>query len=68
MQMIDLCISCHDADALGRSHPVGASIDPVTGSLMTCTSTCHDPHAAANDALLRHEANDGLCLMCHEFG
>ncbi|MCP4418526.1 MAG: hypothetical protein GY805_18055 [Chloroflexi bacterium] len=64
---IEVYEGCHLSSTLGSSHPVGG-IDPQTGGLMTCTSTCHDPHTASNEKMLRHPNTDGLCLLCHEFG
>ena len=62
---IEVCASCHERTGLGYNHPVGQATDPVTGGLLTCTSSCHDPHASAYPALLRHPNNDSLCLNCH---
>ncbi len=64
---IEVCERCHPLSTLESSHPVGG-IDPQTGDLMTCTSTCHDPHTASNDKMLRYPNSDGLCLLCHEIG
>lgn len=64
MTDIFVCQQCHMPDALGITHPVGTAADPQTGGLLTCTSTCHDPHQSSADHLLRHEY-DGLCLRCH---
>lgn len=64
---IVICFDCHTPSELGNSHPVDAgAIDPKTGGLLTCTSTCHDPHAAQYPRLLRYAPGDGLCLMCHK--
>ncbi len=62
---IEMCSSCHERAESGYNHPVGRMIDPVTGGLLTCTSTCHDPHASAYPMLLRYPNNDRLCLNCH---
>jgi len=64
MTDVTMCAPCHTADALGITHPVGTITDPRTGSLMTCTSTCHDPHQSSANHLLRYEY-DALCLLCH---
>lgn len=64
MTDIYVCEQCHQPDSLGITHPVGTINDPETGGLMTCTSTCHDPHQSSTNYLLRHE-DDGLCLRCH---
>lgn len=62
---IEVCTSCHERSGLGYDHPVGRTTDQVTGGLLTCTSTCHDPHASSHPALLRYPDNDSLCLNCH---
>ncbi len=64
---IDLCYSCHPNDKLGLSHPVGGNMrDPNTGYLMTCTSTCHDPHGSDYRFILRQEGGKNLCISCHK--
>jgi predicted CXXCH cytochrome family protein len=64
---IDLCISCHTDYKLGVSHPVGEGvIDPKTGQMMTCTSTCHLSHTAPYEFLLVKPGNGRLCVHCHE--
>ena len=66
-QDIDLCMSCHEESSLGRSHPVDEDrIDPITGSLFTCTSSCHNPHSAPYPYLLRLPGGGSLCVRCHE--
>ncbi len=64
---IELCLSCH-GNYYGRAeknHPLGkGKLDPRTGSELTCTNTCHEPHDTENNSLLQKEG-DGLCLTCH---
>ncbi len=63
---IEVCLPCHRPAKLGTSHPVGPGItDPRTGGMLTCTSTCHDPHSSANPYLLRYPKGEALCLTCH---
>ncbi|RMF39795.1 MAG: hypothetical protein D6755_13985 [Anaerolineae bacterium] len=67
MQDITVCLECHTQEELGASHPVDDGMtDPVTGGLLTCTSTCHDPHAAPFEYLLRYPAGGELCSLCHQ--
>ena len=64
---IDLCYSCHPNDKLGLSHPVGGNMKDVnTGYLMTCTSTCHDPHGSEYRFILRQDDGKNLCISCHK--
>lgn len=63
---IKVCESCHPDQRGGRSHPVGFGVtDPRTGTTMTCTSTCHDPHSTPRDSLLRRLEGRELCWSCH---
>ncbi len=67
MQDIEVCLQCHTEEELGASHPVDDGMtDPVTGGLFTCTSTCHDPHTAPFEYLLRYPAGGELCSLCHQ--
>lgn len=64
---IDLCYSCHTRSELGISHPVGENvIDPNTGQMMTCTSTCHRSHTAPYRYLLSLPGDGALCVSCHQ--
>ncbi|MBI5839782.1 MAG: hypothetical protein HZB19_06740 [Chloroflexi bacterium] len=64
---IDLCYGCHLLDSLGNTHPVGEGvIDPNTGQMMTCTSTCHLSHTAPYPFLLSLRPDGELCVSCHE--
>ncbi|MEW6401408.1 MAG: cytochrome c3 family protein [Chloroflexota bacterium] len=64
---IELCYSCHPHSELGNSHPVGGGvIDPNTGQMMTCTSTCHLSHTAPYPYLLSLQPEGELCVSCHE--
>ncbi len=66
-QDIAVCYTCHPPDTLGNSHPVDEGrTDPRTGGPLTCTSTCHDPHADPYPGLLRFPPGGGLCLQCHQ--
>ncbi len=63
---IDLCYSCHPQAGLGTTHPVGEGvIDPNTGQMMTCTSTCHQSHSAPYPYLLTLSGTGALCVSCH---
>jgi predicted CXXCH cytochrome family protein len=62
-----LCLQCHPGSALGNTHPVGEGvIDPNTGQMMTCTSTCHLNHTAPYPYLLALSGSGELCFSCHE--
>ena len=64
---LTICESCHAEQAGRRSHPVGGGIiDPRSGGQLTCTSTCHDPHAAKYPHLLHDDDDRRLCRSCHE--
>ncbi len=64
---IEVCAECHPPDILGVSHPVDEDkTDPYAGGLMTCTSTCHDPHVAPYEHLLRYPPGGALCIKCHQ--
>ena len=57
--------SCHDADQLGLSHPIGSeAIVESSGEEMTCVSTCHSIHQPQEEKLLQYSAID-LCTQCH---
>jgi len=64
--VVSLCSeTCHTADQLGKSHPVGQGvIDKSTGTELTCVSTCHSVHNSRDDKLLQFADTD-LCLQCH---
>ncbi len=65
-QDIALCYNCHPPETLGNSHPVGPEYrDPRRGTLLTCTSTCHDPHGGPYRGGLRFRPGGALCLQCH---
>ncbi len=67
MRDIEVCAECHPPDLLGVSHPVDQDkTDPFAGGLMTCTSTCHDPHIAPYEHLLRYPPGGELCIKCHQ--
>lgn len=57
---------CHGVDNLGRSHPFGYGVeDPLKGGTLSCTSTCHDPHASKYKRMLRYKPRE-LCFKCHD--
>jgi len=64
---IEVCAECHPPEILGVSHPVDrGELDPFAGGLLTCTSTCHDPHIAPYKHLLRYPPGGELCIKCHQ--
>jgi len=64
---VALCQSCHNEGPAERNHPVGKPfIDERTGTELTCSSTCHDPHRNEYPPMLRQPNLDGLCLTCHQ--
>lgn len=50
-----ICLNCHRADGSANIH------FPYRSGMCT---RCHNPHASANEALLRAKVNE-LCLDCH---
>lgn len=69
------CLRCHP-DYIGKTakrgkktcylHPVGPPWqDWHNGGLLTCSSTCHNPHGTPYRCLLT-AYGDGLCLKCHK--
>lgn len=65
--VLDVCLSCHTQEKLGRSHPAGDGIiDPNTNSLMTCVSSCHLIHGSDYKYMLPFKNNMELCLSCHK--
>ena len=63
---IDWCATCHTADTMGATHPVGEGVvDPNTGQMLTCTSACHRQHTAPYPYLLTRAGDGELCLTCH---
>jgi len=79
-EKLRVCLSCHQdisgmvisAPGSGRrgsrvlyTHPVGRGYtDPLTGGMLTCSSTCHDPHGTPYKKMLTRRG-DALCLTCH---
>ena len=58
--------NCHPFSQLGNSHPRGdKTIDPHTGSSISCTSSCHSIHTANPGHLLKM-APPNLCASCHD--
>lgn len=73
-EKLNVCLSCHP-DFIGKVqlkkgkkyfvHPVGSPwTDINTGELLTCSSTCHNPHGTPYRKLLTGYG-DGLCIKCH---
>jgi DmsE family decaheme c-type cytochrome len=56
----DLCLSCHAE----KGGPFLYEHDPLSGGLSEGCLTCHLPHGAPHDQLLRANVR-GLCLRCH---
>lgn len=70
---ITVCYQCHSENDLGTSHPVrlyggkGVVIPeelPTVDGMLTCV-TCHDPHGAAGEMLVRETIKTKLCVACH---
>ncbi len=70
---IDACYQCHPESGLGTSHPVrlygGDDVRipddlPTVDGMMTCV-TCHDPHGAEVEMLVRETVKTKLCVACH---
>ena len=70
---IDACYQCHPESSLGTSHPVGlyGGVDvripeeiPTVDGMLTCVS-CHDPHGAPGEKLVRETIKTKLCVACH---
>jgi predicted CXXCH cytochrome family protein len=73
-----LCRACHgetphtstDATAVARAsgHPVGADLVRGAPEAMSGTDclSCHAPHGASGDHLLRDAADGTVCLGCHQ--
>ncbi len=69
-QTRNLCAACHEDDAARRhpvaSHPFEAPEERNRpGKSFTCSS-CHEPHASANEKLLRFSEKP-ICSNCHNF-
>ncbi len=63
---VALCLGCHYLGESIQNHPVGDNyIDPKKGGILTCTSSCHEPHGSEYESMLQQENNDNLCLNCH---
>ena len=70
---IDICYQCHSESDLGTSHPVrlygGRDVQipddlPTVDGMLTCV-TCHDPHGAPGEMLVREKIKTKLCVACH---
>lgn len=65
LDQVTTCKQCHPRPPMLFQHPVGDRMDPDKGRLLTCASTCHDPHGTGFRRLLRKE-KDALCITCHK--
>lgn len=74
---LKVCLACHPGYS-GKTrrkgqiecylHPVGPPwTDTNSPGLLTCSSTCHNPHCTPYRYLLTARG-DGLCLKCHKKG
>jgi len=70
---INACYQCHPESSLGTSHPVrlygGQDVRipeelPTVDGMLTCV-TCHDPHGAPGQMLVRETIKTKLCVACH---
>jgi len=61
---VELCQTCH-RDLTKHYHPSSGKTDPRTGGPMVCSS-CHQPHGAEIEGLLRYEPKRELCIQCHD--
>jgi predicted CXXCH cytochrome family protein len=61
---IEFCYRCHADQKRGRTHPMGMR-DPLTGSTLTCISSCHQLHNAPFRYFLRKDRGRALCVSCH---
>lgn len=72
---LKVCLACHPGYTGKKAvrgkktcylHPVGSPwTDWTKGGLLTCSSTCHNPHGTPYRCLLTARG-DGLCLKCHK--
>lgn len=62
---VTTCQQCHPRAPSLFQHPVGDRMDPDKGRLLTCASTCHNPHGSGFNKLLQ-KPKDALCLTCHK--
>ena len=67
------CYRCHAEATLGTSHPVrlygGRDVRipddlPTVDGMLTCV-TCHNPHSAPGEMLVRETIKTKLCVACH---
>ncbi len=70
---IKVCYRCHAEATLGTSHPVrlygGRDVRipddlPTVDGMLTCV-TCHNPHSAPGEMLVRETIKTKLCVACH---
>lgn len=57
-----LCLSCHGGN---RKDLHLRSRHPLAEGKMDCAS-CHDPHGAVNEHLVRRDSVNDLCWSCHQ--
>jgi DmsE family decaheme c-type cytochrome len=60
-EQADVCYRCHQ-DVRAATHKPYAH--PVRAGVMNCSS-CHSPHHAVGDALLKRNTLNELCWSCH---
>jgi DmsE family decaheme c-type cytochrome len=60
-EQADVCYECHRKQRADSLKPYA---HPVRQGVMTCTS-CHNPHHAPGDALLKRNTVNTLCWSCH---
>ncbi|HDP69296.1 MAG TPA: hypothetical protein ENN38_00580 [Actinobacteria bacterium] len=66
-EAVALCKTCHILAPKHRiDHPYGVPYkDELTGGILTCSSSCHDPHNTPYPAMVT-KPKDGFCLLCHQ--
>jgi len=71
---LNACYHCHPSDKLGLTHPVDLPLPaemkvsaslPLANGCITC-ATCHNPHGAKREYLLRKSRKSELCVSCHK--
>ncbi|HDD43436.1 MAG TPA: hypothetical protein ENG63_01040 [Candidatus Desulfofervidus auxilii] len=71
---LNACYRCHSSEKLGLTHPVDLPLPaemkkssrlPLANGCITC-ATCHNPHGAKLEYLLRKSHRSELCVSCHK--
>jgi len=71
---LNACYRCHPLEKLGFTHPVDLPLPaemkkpshlPLANGCITC-ATCHNPHGAKLEYLLRKSRRSELCVSCHK--